>query len=928
METKAKVFVAYAHEDMDLKEKLTSHLKVPAMREVLDVWQDGEIKPGVEWESDIHENLNKADVILILVSVHSLNSDFFLEIELKKISERHNNGISIAIPVILRPCQWQFSDFAKLQALPDGGKPIVNWPNEHEVLSDIAAKVKERAISISADRNRKIQELELDLEKHLRDDRRGDAQLVLGKLETLFDHFGDTSGKIKSYQQRVAEMEKIQHLRDYLKELENTEKNKDWDAATSLFEREFVRFDPGEIATSRKSDLINSLLSNIEDTSNRIRRKSEASILDAKAEKAFVRKDYEVAQASWEQANALENKSERINRIRQCEERIRDRKKVAEFEDTLDRARKIRDKDPVTAQELLETAVQLVKDEKLESSEEGERVKERLKAASQELDEIKDQVEINQYAVLLKNADEALHDERYPLALNHFLAAQELNPNARIELESKIQSCRLKLRVQLLREAADEFERRKDYIRAQGMHIALVELSPEDGTAKKKIQMIDQILEGIDKDYAQARAKGEKFLLQKQFEEAIKYFDHCHTIKPDDNYTTEKKEEARKKMATHQYREQARKHFNDGKDFFKANQYGEAKKQFSKALRFAQANEEIKQYLDFTSQLVWAERLFSWKFFSFARKIYQNLPPEIKGLTFVEQRIAQCEQSQKFWGKYSSRYSRWLLAALLLIAAGFFLVRMNAANKTVKLNKAIMLADSQILQGNYSDAAKTSNSALEFTQNDQDKRRVRLRSQVAGILLTVVDFEKQAAGAGQAIKAIPLQDSALIRMQALPLLIESVADSTANPLIVALKERQKKVQNSRDSLVIKLNVGPLQELIKKGNSAFGNKDFKQALSFYEKTSEYSDRFSALPYQERSQVIHNLSDIQSRCNAESQTIQSKINGKNSDIEAIPKLAFKRKSKINAILVDIARMDKQKNSYDLMAAQAGRLMERFR
>lgn len=930
METKIKVFIAYAHEDTDLKDKLFSHLNVPNVQELLDVWHDGEIKPGVEWESDIHENLEKADIVLLLISVSSLNSKYFLEKELKKILERHRSLKSVAIPVILRPCQWQFSDLADLQALPEGGKPVVGWPKEDEVLSEIAAKVKERAASVAEERSKKIQELELAFEKHLRDNQRIEAQFVLEKLKILLEHTGDPNGKIMDFTQRVAEVQKIQQLRDYLKTLEKVEKDKDWDVAKSLLdEQEGLRFTKEEIAASKNAELIKSLWANIEGTSDRIRRKSDAVSLDAKAEKAFVRKDYEEAKILWEQANHLENKSERINRARQCEERIRDREKVAKFEDALEQARKIRDDDPVKAYEWLEAAIQIVKDEKLELSEEGERVKERLKSARQELDEIKKNLGINQYANLLHIADNALDSEQYHVALNHFLTAYEINPDAREELEPKIQTCRLKLRVQQLRKAADDFEKNKDYIRAQGMYMALLQLSPEDGASKKKIEVIGQTLESIDKDYAQARAKGEKLLLQKQYEDAVKYFERCYAIKPDDNYVFAKKEEAEKKLKQHLSKESARNHLNTGKELFRNKQFREAKEQFSKALRYSPDSEEARKYRKFASQILWANGLFTLKLFSLAKRAYFNVSPEIRNLEFVEQQILQSAENQQKLQKNIFRYGVWSLIPLIVAVLGIwsYKAKRGAEYKSKQLDGFLFKADSLILQAEYSKVFDILDNATQYLQSGQDSNQFNLRTQIVSSLLAANNLEKQVRETNDIFLSITLQDSAINALNGVHATLKAtLQDTIPNNLETLLSERAKQIKNHRDALVVTQNLNPLRDIISKGNTSFNRNNYNQTLSSYEKTSEYSHLIPLLSREERSQVRQKLDIIQRHYQSQSEAINPIITRKAEELGRTENYLLQRRRASN-LRIELAGLRKTKSDHDFNATWAGRLKDRF-
>jgi hypothetical protein len=59
--------------------------------------------------------------------------------------ERHAAGQARAIPVILRPCEWQHAPFGKLLATPKDGKPVTKWADPDEAFLDIAKAIRAAA---------------------------------------------------------------------------------------------------------------------------------------------------------------------------------------------------------------------------------------------------------------------------------------------------------------------------------------------------------------------------------------------------------------------------------------------------------------------------------------------------------------------------------------------------------------------------------------------------------------------------------------------------------------------------------------------------------------------------------------------------------------------------------------------------------------
>src|SRR5258708_36181350 len=98
-----KVFFCYAREDEALLNRLKKHLRLLQRKELIDVWYDREISAGSDWEQEIKQHLNDAQIIFLLVSPDFMNADYCYSIEMQQALERHKRGESKVIPVILRP---------------------------------------------------------------------------------------------------------------------------------------------------------------------------------------------------------------------------------------------------------------------------------------------------------------------------------------------------------------------------------------------------------------------------------------------------------------------------------------------------------------------------------------------------------------------------------------------------------------------------------------------------------------------------------------------------------------------------------------------------------------------------------------------------------------------------------------------------------
>lgn len=136
------IFIAYSHEDLDYKNELKKFLRPLLREERVSIWDDYDIEAGQDWDAEIKERLYSAEIILLLVSSDSLASDYFYSKEVKISLERHARGESVVVPVILRHCDWENTPLAGLEALPEKGRPVVEWPSRDQAWHDTVSRLR------------------------------------------------------------------------------------------------------------------------------------------------------------------------------------------------------------------------------------------------------------------------------------------------------------------------------------------------------------------------------------------------------------------------------------------------------------------------------------------------------------------------------------------------------------------------------------------------------------------------------------------------------------------------------------------------------------------------------------------------------------------------------------------------------------------
>jgi hypothetical protein len=149
-----RVFFSYSHVDEKYRNELEKHLMTLKRQGLVESWHDRRIAPGEEWANRIDEELRRADIILLLVSIDFINSDYCFELEMNEALARHERGEAVVIPVILRPCHWTGLPFGKLQAATRDAKPVEKYPSLDDAFLEITQSIETVVKRLSMQKNR------------------------------------------------------------------------------------------------------------------------------------------------------------------------------------------------------------------------------------------------------------------------------------------------------------------------------------------------------------------------------------------------------------------------------------------------------------------------------------------------------------------------------------------------------------------------------------------------------------------------------------------------------------------------------------------------------------------------------------------------------------------------------------------------------
>jgi internalin A len=130
-----KIFCSYSDKDKILFSKLESQLQLLKRRnQIAELYTSKFVESEYAFEVDPH--LNTADILLLFISPDYANLEYQYN-EATYAWNRYLAGEARVVPVILRPFDWKWLPFGNLYALPKFGKPVNQWSNPDDAISDI-----------------------------------------------------------------------------------------------------------------------------------------------------------------------------------------------------------------------------------------------------------------------------------------------------------------------------------------------------------------------------------------------------------------------------------------------------------------------------------------------------------------------------------------------------------------------------------------------------------------------------------------------------------------------------------------------------------------------------------------------------------------------------------------------------------------------
>ncbi len=153
-----KLFISYSHKDETLVSKFINHIAPLKSSGQITEWYDRKIETGEEFQNDIDNNLENADIICLMISDNFLASKACMDEKEVALNLRKKKGIRV-IPIIVSPCAWTMqNELSELLASPTDGKPITSHTDPNEGWLDVVKWTSTVCKSITQIKNLKVKD--------------------------------------------------------------------------------------------------------------------------------------------------------------------------------------------------------------------------------------------------------------------------------------------------------------------------------------------------------------------------------------------------------------------------------------------------------------------------------------------------------------------------------------------------------------------------------------------------------------------------------------------------------------------------------------------------------------------------------------------------------------------------------------------------
>ena len=133
-----RAFYSYSHKDADSCALLAAHLK-GLSKLLIESWYDRALRPSDQWNRLISDNLDQADLVIVLMSANYMASEF-CQLELDRALERRQEGKTKILIAMLTDYNLSGSDLGSIQNFT-----LYTWPDKDAAFAALSREVEELA---------------------------------------------------------------------------------------------------------------------------------------------------------------------------------------------------------------------------------------------------------------------------------------------------------------------------------------------------------------------------------------------------------------------------------------------------------------------------------------------------------------------------------------------------------------------------------------------------------------------------------------------------------------------------------------------------------------------------------------------------------------------------------------------------------------
>ncbi|GAA4352612.1 hypothetical protein GCM10023165_42090 [Variovorax defluvii] len=150
MNARQPMFISYAHADKEFLAELRLFLSAIEKKGLINFWDDSQLVPGVPWEKQIKEVLDRSEAGLLLVTQNFLASQFVADVELPKLLDvAQQAGKKIywlhVSPSTVFDTHTEITAYQSLQDDPKVALTELDEPKRKRALADITGKLMKHA---------------------------------------------------------------------------------------------------------------------------------------------------------------------------------------------------------------------------------------------------------------------------------------------------------------------------------------------------------------------------------------------------------------------------------------------------------------------------------------------------------------------------------------------------------------------------------------------------------------------------------------------------------------------------------------------------------------------------------------------------------------------------------------------------------------